>query len=117
MGHDVEGYSRICQRLLCVCTWENFTFSPGRFASSFTYSQPPLVTHCSCFITGLPISQGNNTILTIVDRFSKAMHFVALPKLPTARETADLLVQHVFRLHGILLDIVSDRGPKFTSQV
>ncbi|KAI2655590.1 Transposon Tf2-6 polyprotein [Labeo rohita] len=69
------------------------------------------------FITGLPTSQGNNTILTIVDRFSKAAHFVALPKLPTARETADLLVQHVFRLHGIPLDIVSDRGPQFTSQV
>ncbi|KAK7918601.1 hypothetical protein WMY93_009885 [Mugilogobius chulae] len=69
------------------------------------------------FVTGLPSSQGNTTILTIVDRFSKAAHFIALPKLPTAKETADLLVSHVFRLHGIPLDIVSDRGPQFTSQV
>ncbi|XP_025753697.1 uncharacterized protein LOC112842083 [Oreochromis niloticus] len=39
------------------------------------------------FITGLPPSAGNTTILTIVDRFSKAAHFVAFPKLPTALET------------------------------
>lgn len=51
-------------------------------------------------VTGLPPSEGN-TILTIVDRFSKAVHFVPLPKLPTALETANLLVQHLFRLDGI----------------
>jgi len=69
------------------------------------------------FVTGLPLSQGNTTILTIVDRFSKTAHFVALPKLPTALGTANLLVSHVFRLHGIPTDIVSDRGPQFISRV
>lgn len=52
-------------------------------------------------MTGLPPSAGNTVILTIIDCFSKAAHFVALPKLPTALETARLLTQHVFRLHGI----------------
>ena len=69
------------------------------------------------FITGLPLSKGNTVILTIVDRFSKSAHFVALPKLPSAQETAEKLVREVFRLHGTPLDIVSDRGPQFTSQV
>lgn len=69
------------------------------------------------FVTGLPPSNGNTVIATIVDRFSKSAHFVALAKLPSARETADILVQHVFRIHGIPVDIVSDRGPQFTSQV
>lgn len=69
------------------------------------------------FVTGLPASKGNTVILTVVDRFSKAVHFVALPKLPTALETAHLLTTHVFRLHGIPEDIVSDRGPQFTSRV
>ena len=45
------------------------------------------------------------------------VHFAALPELPSAAETADLLVSHVVRLHGIPLDIVSDRGPQFTSRV
>ena len=69
------------------------------------------------FVTGLPSSQGNTTILTMVDQFSKMVHFAALPKLPSAAETADLLVSHVVRLHGIPVDIVSDRGPQFTSKV
>ncbi|XP_028437764.1 uncharacterized protein LOC114558173 [Perca flavescens] len=41
----------------------------------------------------------------------------ALTKLPSASETADLIVQHVFRPHGIPVDIVSDRGPQFISCV
>lgn len=69
------------------------------------------------FVTRLPPSNGNTTILTIVDHFTKAVHFVPLSKIPTATETADLLVLHIFRLHGIPLDIISDRGPQFTSQV
>ncbi|KAI3360101.1 hypothetical protein L3Q82_014421 [Scortum barcoo] len=51
-----------------------------------------------------------------LDHFSKAAHFVALPKLPSARETADLTI-HVMHLHGIPQDIVSDRGPQFISEV
>lgn len=45
------------------------------------------------------------------------VHFVALPKLPTATETSHLLVHHVFCLHGIPSDIVFDRGPQFISQI
>uniref|UniRef100_A0A3P9MMP6 Gypsy retrotransposon integrase-like protein 1 n=1 Tax=Oryzias latipes TaxID=8090 RepID=A0A3P9MMP6_ORYLA len=69
------------------------------------------------FVTGLPPSQGNTVILTVVDRFSKAAQFIPLPKLPTAAEMADILVHQVFRNHGIPKDIVSDRGPQFVSQV
>ena len=42
-------------------------------------------------------------------------HFVPLPKCPLAKETAELVLQHVFRLHGLPSDVVSDRGPQFTS--
>lgn len=69
------------------------------------------------FVTGLPPSEGNTVILTIVDCFSKAVHFIPLPKLPSALETATLITQHVFGLHDIPQDIVSDRGPQFPSRV
>ena len=63
------------------------------------------------FITGLPPSNHYTTILTIIDRFSKS-----ITKLPSASETAQLIIQHVIRLHGIPTDIVSDRGPQFTAK-
>jgi len=45
---------------------------------------------CLDFVTGLPPSNSKTTILTVIDHFSKAAHFVALPKLLSARERADL---------------------------
>ncbi|KAK5913399.1 hypothetical protein CgunFtcFv8_007934 [Champsocephalus gunnari] len=68
------------------------------------------------FVTGLPESKGNTTVLTVVDRFSKMTHFIALPKLPSAKETAEVLLHNVCRLHGFPRDIVSDRGPQFVSR-
>ncbi|KAI2661149.1 Transposon Tf2-6 polyprotein [Labeo rohita] len=55
-------------------------------------------------------------VLTVVDRFSKAVHFIPLPKLPSARETAAIVLDHVFRIHGLPVDMVSDRGPQFISK-
>ncbi|XP_065821877.1 uncharacterized protein lrfn4b [Labrus bergylta] len=68
------------------------------------------------FVTGLPPSEGKTTVLTVVDRFSKMVHFIPLPKLPSAKETAEALLSNVFRLHGFPKDVVSDRGPQFISK-
>lgn len=57
------------------------------------------------FITSLPVSQGQSVILTVVDQFSKACHFVPLSRLPSAQETARLMIHHVFRLHGLPRDV------------
>lgn len=37
--------------------------------------------------------------VSIIDQFSKGAHFVALQKLPTTIESAQLLTRHVFLLH------------------
>lgn len=67
------------------------------------------------FLTGLLPSKGNTVIMTVGDRFSRSTYFVPLPKLPSVVKTGKLLVQHIFRLHSIPKDIVSDRGPQFAS--
>ncbi len=69
------------------------------------------------FVTDLPSSNHFTTILTVIDRFSKACRLIPLMKLPTAFETAEALMQQVFRFYGLPEDIVSDRGPQFTSRV
>eukprot|EP00064_Thunnus_orientalis_P017628 superscaffoldBa00003800_g17712 len=67
------------------------------------------------FVTGLPSSEGHTVILTNVGRFSKMSHFMPLPKLPSAKRTAQLVLLHIFCLHGLPVDVVSDRGPQFAS--
>ena len=68
------------------------------------------------FVTGLPPSKGNTAILTVVDRFSKMVHFIPLPKLPSAKETAEVVLHHVFCLHGFPRNVLSDRGPQFVAK-
>ena len=68
------------------------------------------------FITDLPLSQNYDSILTVVDRLTKMTHFIPCKKSISAEETAQLFIHHIFRLHGLPQDIVSDRGPQFVSQ-
>ncbi|KAK3549321.1 hypothetical protein QTP70_034549 [Hemibagrus guttatus] len=67
------------------------------------------------FIVDLPGCEGCTCVLVIVDRFSKACRL--MPGQPTALETAECLFNHVFRYYGLPEDIISDRGPQFTSRV
>lgn len=69
------------------------------------------------FVTDLPASDGYTTILTVIDRFSKACRLIPLPKLPTAMQTAEQLCNWVFCIYGLPEDIVSDHGPQFTSRL
>uniref|UniRef100_A0AAX7VPW8 Gypsy retrotransposon integrase-like protein 1 n=1 Tax=Astatotilapia calliptera TaxID=8154 RepID=A0AAX7VPW8_ASTCA len=111
---DVQNYVAAC--LVCARNKTSNSPASGLLRPLPTPKRP--WSHIALdFVTGLPPSSSNTSILTIIDRFSKAAHFIALPKLPSALETAQLLTQHVFRLHGIPQDIVSDRRPQFTSRV
>jgi hypothetical protein len=67
------------------------------------------------FVTGLPKSNGFDTIWVVVDRLTKARHLVPCHLTVDAPGLADLFLQHVFRLHGLPLTIVSDRGPQFAA--
>lgn len=67
------------------------------------------------FITGLPASEGNTTVLRVVDSFSKMTHLIPLPNLLSAKQTAEVMMTHVFHIHGFPDDIMSDWGPQFIS--
>jgi hypothetical protein len=67
------------------------------------------------FIEGLPRVNGKTVLLIVVDRFSKAAHFILLHHPYTATKVACTFFDVVVRLHGIPSSIVSDRDPVFTS--
>ncbi|KAF1318124.1 Pol protein, partial [Globisporangium splendens] len=69
------------------------------------------------FIFGLPRdTHGRNGILVLVDRFSKMVHLAPVSDKISAEKTAKVFVDVVFRLHGLPVEIVSDRDTRFTSK-
>ncbi|KAG2962420.1 hypothetical protein PC119_g25818 [Phytophthora cactorum] len=69
------------------------------------------------FVFGIPPDSKRRTdVVGFVDRFSKMVHLAAVPAEVTAVQTARLFVDMVFKHHGMPLDIVSDRDPRFTAR-
>ncbi|KAI3377276.1 hypothetical protein L3Q82_009176 [Scortum barcoo] len=78
--------------------------------SALCLSQPR--SHISVnFVNGHPLSEGNTTILTIGNSFSKSVHFVPLPQGLSPLGTANLLVTHVFLLHGTPQELCQAKVP------
>lgn len=67
------------------------------------------------FVEGLPMSEGCNAILVIVDRFTKYSHFIPLKHPFAAAGIARLVLDNVIKLHGVPKSIVSDQDRIFTS--
>ncbi|KAG3236068.1 hypothetical protein PI124_g18912 [Phytophthora idaei] len=66
---------------------------------------------------GLPPDSKRRTgVVVYVDQLSKMVHLAAVPAEVTAVQTARLFVDMVFKHHGMPLDIVSDRDPRFTAR-
>ena len=68
------------------------------------------------FIVKLPLSKGFDSIMVIVDRFSKMCILVPCRETIDAVQMAELLLKNVVKNHGLPMDVVSDRGPQFTSR-
>ncbi|MBW0556109.1 hypothetical protein O181_095824 [Austropuccinia psidii MF-1] len=67
------------------------------------------------FITQLPLSNNFDSILVVLDRFSKMAIFIPAYGTITALDLAQIFISHVFSKHGLPVSIVSDRGSLFVS--
>nr|GEW26848.1 putative reverse transcriptase domain-containing protein [Tanacetum cinerariifolium] len=68
------------------------------------------------FITKLPKTQsGNDTIWVVVDRLTKFSHFLPMKETHPMDKLARLYLKEVVKRHEILVLIIYDRDPRFTS--
>ena len=68
------------------------------------------------FITSLPKNfRWNDSIMAVVDKLSKASHFIHVKYTYKFVNIANIFMKEIFRLHGAPKVIVSDRDTKFTS--
>jgi hypothetical protein len=67
------------------------------------------------FITGLPRTRKqHDSIMVVVDKLTKAAHFIPLKTTHKAADVVDIFLKEVARLHRIPKTIVSDKDSKFT---
>nr|XP_027086609.1 uncharacterized protein K02A2.6-like [Coffea arabica] len=100
----------VCQR----CKHENVPY-PG-LLQALTILDKAWSHLTMDFIEKLPMSQGMDTIMVVIDRFTKYAHFLVLKHPFTAIQVAQLFLDNVYKLHGLPVSIVSDKDKIFTSK-
>jgi transposase InsO family protein len=108
----VENFVRQCS--VCQHT-KHENFKPAGKLQPLPVPEAPWQDISLDFIEGLPKSDGCDSILVVVDRFTKFAHFIPLRHPFSSSQVAKALWDNVIKLHGVPLTIVSDRDRIFTS--
>lgn len=132
-GHS--GITATYQRIKNLFAWPGLQKDVQWYVSQCTTCQQAKVEHCKSpgllqplpvpvqawstvsmdFIEGLPKSGKYDTILVVVDKFSKFAKFIPLSHPFTAYTVAQAFLQHVYDVFGMPQVIISDRDRIFTS--
>ena len=116
LRHDVETYVKGCDVCLASKAMQHKPYRDLQSLLVHTYRWKNLSTD---FVTGLPIStnwksESYNSILVIVDRLTKMVHYEPVKVTIDAFGFAEVIIDMVVPLHGLPDSIVSDRGSVFT---
>jgi hypothetical protein len=113
MKLDVHEYIKSCE----YCQRNKpTTTSPAGLLQSLEIPAKKWDSISMDFITHMPLVDGFDSVLTVVDRLSKMVRFIPTTTTATAKDVARLVFDNVVCLFGLPLDIVSDRDPKFVSE-
>ena len=110
MTRDVEHFIKRCS----ICQLAKSHISPQGLYSPLLVPQAPWGDVSLDFIIGLPKTQrSKDSIMVVVDRFSKMAHFSPCHTTYDASRVAELYFKEIMRLHGVPKSMVSDRDTKF----
>ncbi|MBW0582140.1 hypothetical protein O181_121855 [Austropuccinia psidii MF-1] len=112
MTHFIKDYVSSCQQ--CSRN-KNIPHKKFGLLKPLPIPNGPWICLSMDFITQLPLSNSFDSILVIVDRFSKMAVFIPTMSSITSLDLAHLFIKNIFSKHGLPSSIVSDRGPLFVS--
>jgi len=113
MRSFIKEYIETCDQCKRCKNIRHKTFG---YLQSLPIAQGPWKSISMDFIVSLPNSNNFTAIFVVVDRFTKMAHFIPTTNEVNATTTAELFFNHIYKYHGLPLDIVSDRGTVFTSK-
>jgi hypothetical protein len=108
----VEGFMRQC--FVCQHAKHEHVKTPG-LLQPLPIPTEPWHDLMMDSIKRLPVSEGHDVTMVIVDRLTKYAHFVPLCHPFTATQVARAFWDNIIKLHGVLHSIVSGRDLIFTS--
>ena len=100
----VEGYDT-CQQN------KNRTEPPAGKLMPNSIPEKPWMHILADFITKLPLAQGYDSILVVVNRLTKMVHFIPTTEKTSAKGLVRLFRDNVWKLHRLPESIISYRGP------
>lgn len=116
MAADCEDFVKSCD--FCQKTKVDTRGLPGKMQFIDVPDRPGDALSMD-YVVGLPEAEWNgqtyNSVLVVVDRFTRYAFYIPTTDRVTSVQTAQLLVDQVFTRLGFPLSIIADRDPKFTS--
>ena len=119
MGKDIEEYCKSCP--VCQRVRVHHHKPYGNLSSIAPGGVEPFTTVTLDFITDMPPARDPYTgktydsILVLVDKLTKHATYIACNKTLDAKGLADLLWREFVCHHGMMKELISDRGSLFTS--
>jgi len=112
IAKEVKQYVEGCDT--CQCN-KNYTEQPAGKLMPNLIPEKLWMYISADFITKLPLVQGYNSILVVVDWLTKMVHFIPTTEKTLAKGLARLFRDNIWKLHGLPESIISDRGPQFAA--
>jgi hypothetical protein len=113
MEDDIELYVRTC--LVCQQDKTLWQHEAG-LLQPLPIPKKPWVSDSMDFIVGFPKVDGMNTIMVVVDRFTKYAVFMAASMVCITEVAAELFYRNVVKYSRVPSNIASDRDVRFTGR-